>query len=392
MDKRRKLKDKLAISWREQTIQETKASLEDIERKLILSHETERKKEEAKAVSKISEDAAFFFRFAKKKAKLKPEIGPFELNGEITHDPRQKAEILKNHFESVFVPPGEGETSVTINMNTQENEICLDDIVFTEDEIVKRINEIRSTAAAGMDDIPALLLKNCAESIKKPLYKVWRDSLDLGQIAEIHKKGIITPIPKGGVRGNPKNYRPVSLTSHLIKIFEKIIGKKVMEFLENNDKLNKNQHGFRGGRSCLSQLIEHQNRILEGMENNEDVDVVYLDFAKAFDKVHHGVLIQKLQNAGITGKLLKWINNFLSNRKQTVSVEGCFSSESDVTSGVPQGSVLGPILFLVHISDIDQGTHHCKVSSFADDTRIMKTIKEENDRTLMQNDLNSIYQ
>ena len=390
MHKREKLEDKLAISWRQQTIRETISSLEDIERKLILSLETERMTDEAKAISVISENPTYFYHYAKRNAKIKPEIGPFEIDGTITHDPKQKAEILKNQFESVFVPPSEEELQVT--QTPQVSQTLLEDIMFTEDDIVKKIKEVRNTAAAGIDDIPAILLKKCADTLKTPLYKLWRDSLDHGEIANSHKKGIITPIYKGESRGNPKNYRPVSLTSHLIKIFEKIIGNKLMEFLEKNEKLNKNQHGFRCGRSCLSQLIEHQNRVLEGLENNEDVEVVYLDFAKAFDKVHHGTLLQKLRNVGINGKIYDWIENFLSNRKQVVSVEGCHSNESNVTSGVPQGSVLGPILFLVHISDIDKGTHHCKVSSFADDTRIMKSLKDGSDRSLLQSDLNSIYQ
>ena len=393
MKKRKKLEDKLAISWSRETIEDTKASLEDIERKLILSIETEREIEEAKAVSVITENPKYFFSYARRNAKIKPEIGPFEINGEIIHDPKKKAEILKDHFDSVFVPPSEDDMIENLTSRVPEN--CLEDIVFTEEDIVKKIKEVRNSAAAGIDDIPAILLKNCADALKAPLYKLWRDSLDLGQIADIHKKGIITPIYKGESRGNPKNYRPVSLTSHLIKIFEKIVSDKLIEFLEKNDKLNKNQHGFRSGRSCLSQLIEHQNRILEGLENDEEVDVIYLDFAKAFDKVHHGILLQKLQMSGITGKILCWIKNFLSDRKQSVSVEGFMSSESIVTSGVPQGSVLGPILFLVHISDIDKGTQHCKVSSFADDTRIMKGIKDttrERDITRLQDDLNSIYQ
>ena len=184
----------------------------------------------------------------------------------------------------------------------------------------------------------------------------------------------------------------ISLTSHITKIFERILVKKINQYLEANDLFNDGQHGFRSGRSCLSQLLAHHNDVIEGLVNGSDVDVIYLDFAKAFDKVHHGILLNKLKNIGITGEIHKWLESFLRGRTQKVSVEGALSEESKVTSGVPQGTVLGPILFLIHISDINSQVAHSKVTSFADDTRILKCIKEPIDREKLQDDLKKIYE
>ena len=160
----------------------------------------------------------------------------------------------------------------------------------------------------------------------------------------------ITPIHKGGSKSHPINYRPVSLTSHLAKTFERIIRRYLVAYLEVNNKMNKNQHGFRNGRSCLSQLLDHYDKILKILEDGGNADCVYLDFSKCFDKIDIGLLCQKLKKAGISSKMGIWLHNFLVNRKQFVVSEDAISSESDVISGIPQGTVLGPILFLIFIT------------------------------------------
>ena len=163
-------------------------------------------------------------------------------------------------------------------------------------------------------------------------------------------------------------------------------------FLDENNHLNKNQHGFRSGRSCLTQLLAHHDNIISQLEDGYNVDVVYLDFAKAFDKVDHNIVLAKAHNIGIRGKLLNWIKEFLSNRTQSVIVNGKLSSPRPVISGVPQGSVIGPLIFLILISDIDTDTLHSLVASFADDTRVTKGIICENDAVNLQEDLFKIYQ
>ena len=132
-------------------------------------------------------------------------------------------------------------------------------------------------------------------------------------------------------------------------------------------------------------------KIIEGLENKNPVDVVYLDFAKAFDKVDHGILLHKLRDSGITGKLGVWLHCFLTKREQSVAVGGAVSKPSIVTSGVPQGSVLGPILFLIHITDINEHIMHSSVASFADDTRVLREVSSTTDADLLQADLTMIY-
>ena len=220
---------------------------------------------------------------------------------------------------------------------------------------------------------------------------MWRKSLDTGEIPPFLKIADVVPIFKNGNRGVPSNYRPVALASHLIKVFEKVLRKYIVAYMEENRLSNSGQHGFRLGRSCLNQLIAHFDHITQLLESVQNVDVVYLDFAKAFDKVDFLVTMRKLHSIGISGKLGHWVYSFLTERKQAVIVNGAKSNLSEVSSGVPQGSVLGPLLFLVLIGDFDKDITSTFVSSFADDTRVAKGISSVEDVETLLLDLQSIY-
>jgi hypothetical protein len=201
----------------------------------------------------------------------------------------------------------------------------------------------------------------------------------------------IAPIPKKGKRIFAKNYRPIALTSHTIKAFERIIRNVLQNFLETNDILNDMQHGFRTGRSCISQLIQHYDQIVDMLMDKNDVDVIYTDFAKAFDKCDHGIIAHKLKQVGITGKLGRWIYNFLKNRKQKVIVNGTPSSETNVPSSVPQGTVLAPILFVLFINDLGESVENSLLGSFADDTKLSHKLNNKDDHEEIQNDCNNLF-
>ena len=207
------------------------------------------------------------------------------------------------------------------------------------------------------------------------------------------KKAAIVPVFKSGDRTVPSNYRPISLTSVIIKVFERVIRKQIVTFLISNGHLNPTQHGFRGGRSCLSALLSDYDDVMQLLSSgNNTVDMVYLDFAKAFDKVDHGVLLHKIKMLGITGKLGVWLYHFLTGRTQFVRLQGGVSFDSPVISGVPQGTVLGPLLFIILMCDINSGITSSSMVSFADDTRLYYGISNVDDCAILQNDLNSVYE
>ena len=259
------------------------------------------------------------------------------------------------------------------------------------EDLVDAMSELSPTSAAGPDGVPAILLKNCRLVISRPLALLWGKSLQDGKIPAICKTANIVPIHKGKSRAVPANYRPVALTSQLIKIFEKVVRRKIVSHLDRHNSFNTSQHGFRAGRSCVSQLLSHFDHVTALLEQGKSVDVIYLDFAKAFDKVDIGVTLRKLHSLGIRGNVGRWLTAFLTNREQAVVINNSRSQAQPMISGVPQGSVLGPLLFLILIGDIDQEVANSFLSSFADDTRVGRGIESEGDARLLQADLEAVY-
>ena len=369
-------------------LEKLRSELYDIERTIKESITNQQASREAKALENIKRNPRYFYSYAKQFAKQLSTVGPLLTeSGNLEHKPKEMADILQTQYSSVFSDPKSAKKeSPNIKVNLESH---ISDIKFTSEDIISAINEISENSACGENDIPAVILKKCKSTLSYPILLIWEESLSRGYVPKLYKNQIITPVHKKSSKAEPANYRPIALTSHIIKIFERIIRKHLVAHLEKNNLICKNQHGFRKHRSCLTQLLVHIDTIMQNLQHDMDTDVIYLDYAKAFDKVDHQILLKKMYAYSVRGKLLMWINSYLSNRQQTVVINGEHSKPAKVVSGVPQGTVLGPVMFILYLNDLEACIKHSIVSSFADDTRLKKSIISTNDTNKLQEDLES---
>ena len=355
---------------------------------------------ENKVVSGLKSDPTSFFAYVNSRRKEKSHIGPLKevRNGtpHYIYDPKRMADMLSNQYKSVFSVPLPDkkvrDPASFFHSSQMPNQMeHLLDIVLNPEEMEVALTELKSTASNGPKGWSAFLLHKYPKVFAGALCKLWRKSLDTGIMPEGVNLAYITPIFKGGDKSDPANYRPIALTSHITKTFERVLRKKIIEHLGANDLINNTQHGFTPRRSTMTQLIQYYTTILDSMANSKQMDVVYLDFAKAFDKCDHGVIAHKLRAFGIGGKVGIWIHQFLTQRQQQVRLSGHLSEKEWVVSGVPQGSVLGPLLFTILILDIDVGVLTSAILTYADDTKIFKAIENLKDAELLQDDLATLY-
>jgi hypothetical protein len=243
------------------------------------------------------------------------------------------------------------------------------EVQFTKRNISEIIASLKPDSSPGPDGIPPIFIQQCASSLVGPLYNILSDSIQSCTFPAGWKDANITPIHKSGSPHLTSNYRPISLLCVFSKILEKLFLVRLLEECKALNTFSKTQHGFMSGRSCTTNLLETYNYIINLVDGGIPCDIIFLDFSKAFERVSHTQLIKKLRLFGFSSALISWIHSYLSNRRQRVALRGSFSPWTAVTSGVPQGSVLGPVLFNIYSSDLS-GIISAANNLYADDIKI----------------------
>ena len=314
-------------------------------------------------------------------------ISSLRENGILRTDSKDKANILNNQFHSVFTEEGSG----TLPQLGTGQYNKMKDIYVNPNGVRSYLGKLNPNKASGPDTINARILKECCNELGDILTAIFNKSLKTGQVPDDWHKANVAPIFKKGEKYDPSNYRPVSLTCISCKVLEHILVSNIMTHLQTNNILVDSQHGFRSRRSCETQLVQFIHDIALNLDKgyskgHKQTDVIVMDFAKAFDKVPHKRLLYKLDHYGVRGTTNRWIASWLADRTQEVVLDGTHSDSAPVISGVPQGSCLGPILFLIFINDLPNGILS-NVRLFADDCVLYRNIYSHQDCIELQKDL-----
>jgi hypothetical protein len=317
-----------------------------------------------------SRNSSTFHKFIRRQLK-RTEIIPtlIDANNVQIDDCDAKANLFNDFFCSTFthdnniLPPFPSRVTAGSTL--------LDNILFTPASVSTKLKGLTKSTTLNPDNFPPIVLQSCAHQLGLPLSIIFNTIFERSELPPAWLTSTVLPLFKKGERNQASNYRPISITSSCCKVMESIIHDSMSSYLLSNNLISDSQHGFLKKRSTLSNLIYSIRHWLSSLNSGKSTDVIYVDFAKAFDSVSHSKLLHKLISYGFSGKLHAWISTWLSGRTQTVKLGSSFSSPKSVLSGILQGSVLGPLLFLIYINDlIDLLSPDCHPTLFADDLKL----------------------
>ena len=306
-----------------------------------------------------------------------PEIVHY--NDLFKSDFKGQADLFNSFFFEQFSSQSSYDIKINYNMPNQ--------VHFSVLDVKNILKNLDPNKAPGPDQIHGKILKNCAAALCLPLTLLFQSSFYTCNIPNDWKTANVVPVYKKGSKNSVQNYWPISLTSLIMKVYEKVIATELLNRV--SDKINPRQHGFLPLKSCESQLLPFVDQLARGLNKSSRIDIVYFDFAKAFDSVNHDIILEKLENRfGIDGFLLKFFVEYLSGRKQRVVIGNTYSDDLNVASGVPQGSILGPLLFVLFINDIgDEVSDKSNILLYADDTKLYREILSVADSETLQSDI-----
>ncbi|RVE41474.1 hypothetical protein evm_013878 [Chilo suppressalis] len=333
----------------------------------------------------LNKNTKHFWAFVKSKKDNNSIPDTLYLDNSTVSEGSTIAHVFNTFFQSVFESHPEATSTYP---PYRQSECIINSVRCSEDIVKKYLSKVDANKGSGPDGIHPYFIKMCCKQLAAPIAYLFRLSLSSAVMPLVWKQSLVVPIHKNGDKHNIRNYRGISKLSVIPKLFEKIVFDSLNVALR--PIFISQQHGFVAGRSTETNLCEFLDQVLCGMNNGFQVDAVYTDYSKCFDKISHQILVRKLENIGIHGDLLRWLQSYLENRTQAVTVKGFKSSFIPITSGVPQGSHLGPLFFNIFINDVSQCFQNSKFLLFADDTKIFSIIKSVEDCVRLQEDLDRL--
>jgi hypothetical protein len=340
-----------------------------------------------KCEQKIKLNGKFFWTFVNAKKSSISFPSTMFYDEASSSDGNMISNMFNSYFQSVYRPVN-NECYTTYQSSSTGSSLSIGSVEISTESVKKYLKGLDISKGSGPDELPPIFFKMCHQTLDYPIWYLFNKSLTSGTMPATWKRSFVVPIFKSGDKHNIKNYRPISKLCTIAKLFEKIVYDGIYPILRS--VIMEQQHGFINKKSTETNLCEFTHQLAIAMNDGYQMDVIYTDYSKAFDKISHSLLILKLTELGIHGDLLRWLTSYLRERSQAVTVKGYCSSFIPVTSGVPQGSHLGPLLFNLFINDISSQFSHSNILLYADDMKIFRLIKSSSDCLLLQNDLNNL--